>query len=1224
MDAEDLLLRHFLGILDPEVAGGVGPVDPRQPAATTAPGAPSTAARPTCRRPSRPTWPCAWPATTVRRRPHARRPPRACGPAAGSRPAGCSPASGWRSGRRGGTGTTCRCVPPEIMFLPAWAPLNIYDFGCWARQTVVALTVVMAHRPARPLPFPLDELRRPKRPVRRRRRAEPALIAAPALRVRRRPLRRPRPGLCTRYERLPALVPPPPPRSAGLPCAGPSSGSSAARKPTGSGEASSPRSSTPSSPCTCRATRSTTRSCRPPWPDSRTSLIHDDEGRRLEACQSPVWDTALAVVALADAGVDAGRPGPRGGGCAGCCDEEVTVTGDWAVRRPGLAPGGWAFEFANDNYPDIDDTAEVVLALRRAGTDSADAGRATPPARGAWPGPSACRCRDGGWGAFDADNDSRLVAALPFCDFGEVTDPPSADVTAHVIEMLADEPGMRPPTCCSAGIAWLWDQQEPDGSWFGRWGVNYVYGTGAAVPALIAAGVPPATTSHPAGRALARRATRTPTAAGARTCAPTSTPAWRGRGDSTASQTAWALLALLAAGEAAAAVDPPRRRLAGRHPDARRHLGRAVVHRHRLPLGLQHQLPPVPPGLAGHGAGPLRAGPRPERDAAMTARPSRSCVLAPLRGRGPGRHGAKPRHAGSCATGAGLRRAAATATRAVHAAPVPPPSPWPGVAGGLIDGLAPGDAGGGRPGPRSSGADRCPAPLDGAPLVAAALRRRGLTVRVGPIVSTPHLVKGPERRASLAATGALAVDMETAALLGVPWDAAGHGRPGHLRHRRPRAAVARPSSGGGWRALGLAAGRPLPVLEEWAAAVGPRRVLLAGPRSFCAGVDRAIETVERALERYGAPGLRPPPDRAQPPRGGGPRGAGRRLRARARRGPRRGHGGLLRPRRGPGGAGRGDADRDLQVIDATCPLVAKVHHEVQPLPGSRLPGRAHRPRRPRRDRRHPRRRPRASAWSRTPTTSPASQVDDPDTAGLRHPDHPVPRRRRRPGRRLDGALPGHRRARTPPTSATPPRTARTRSGPSPRDCDLVLVVGSRNSSNTDPAGRGGRPGRLPGRADRGRDASCDLAWLRGATTVGRDRRRVGPAGPGGPRGRRPGAARSGRDRGTSRPHRTRQLSPCLWRSATNGHPPAPERQDRHLPGPPEAGPPRQVPAHRRARAAVRLQPRVQRVRQDPVPDRHPAPAADRRAGRRRHRGVPGARWSRSPAASRCCIPTSTG
>ena len=154
--------------------------------------------------------------------------------------------------------------------------------------------------------------------------------------------------------------------------------------------------------------------------------------------------------------------------------------------------------------------------------------------------------RDGGWGAFDADNTRRLVEKLPFCDFGAVIDPPTADVTAHVVEMLAH----RGPADTAAGAArtrLAARAQEPDGSWFGRWGANYVYGTGAAVPALVAAGVDADATADPAGGAVARRSTRTPTAAGARTCARTSTTPGAAAAPRPPSQTAWALLALLAA-----------------------------------------------------------------------------------------------------------------------------------------------------------------------------------------------------------------------------------------------------------------------------------------------------------------------------------------------------------------------------------------------------------------------------------------------------------------------------------------------------------------------------------------------------------------------------------------------------------------------------------------------------------------------------------------------------
>jgi squalene-hopene/tetraprenyl-beta-curcumene cyclase len=156
------------------------------------------------------------------------------------------------------------------------------------------------------------------------------------------------------------------------------------------------------------------------------------------------------------------------------------------------------------------------------------------------------QCADGGWAAFDADNDSRLAAALPFCDFGEVTDPPSADVTAHVVEMLAGEPDASPAALARA-VEWLWASQEPDGSWFGRWGVNYVYGTGAAVPALVAAGV------DAADRRIRRAVTwleehQNDDGGWGEDLRSYVDTDWIGRGESTASQTAWALLALLAAG----------------------------------------------------------------------------------------------------------------------------------------------------------------------------------------------------------------------------------------------------------------------------------------------------------------------------------------------------------------------------------------------------------------------------------------------------------------------------------------------------------------------------------------------------------------------------------------------------------------------------------------------------------------------------------------------------
>jgi squalene-hopene/tetraprenyl-beta-curcumene cyclase len=265
-----------------------------------------------------------------------------------------------------------------------------------------------------------------------------------------------------------------------------------------------------------------------------TFVIRENGMRRLEACQSPVWDTVLAMVALGDAKLPGGDPAL----CRAAdwvMGQEIRVRGDWAVRRPNLEPSGWAFEFENDNYPDVDDTAEAILALRtvdwpeRKRDLEATIGRAVRWTLG-------MQCEDGGFAAFDADNTRALCRELPFCDFGEVIDPPSADVTAHVLEVLALDGRGREPEAMRAR-AWLLAAQEPDGSWFGRWGANHLYGTGAAVPALVRAGEPNADGGF--GESLRSY----------------EDAAWRGRGASTPSQTAWALLALLAADGRSPAIE---------------------------------------------------------------------------------------------------------------------------------------------------------------------------------------------------------------------------------------------------------------------------------------------------------------------------------------------------------------------------------------------------------------------------------------------------------------------------------------------------------------------------------------------------------------------------------------------------------------------------------------------------------------------------------------------
>jgi squalene-hopene/tetraprenyl-beta-curcumene cyclase len=436
-------------------------------------------------------------------------------------------------------------MPPEMIFLPSWFPLNVYDWACWARQTVVPLTVVNTIRPNRPLGFQIDELHSwapPPRP------AAPWTVA----------------GVCQRVDR--ALH--------------------AYAKLARSGPARSLRRLAMRRAAEWIIARQEADGSwggiQPPWVYSLMALNllgysldhpvirkgldgldaftirepldseHDDQqfSRRLEACQSPVWDTALAVIALSDAGLPPDDPRLVKAG-QWLVGEEITVKGDWSVKRPHLLPGGWAFEFANDGYPDTDDTAEVVLALRR--VQIPEQRTLTAAIRRGVEWTIGMQCKDGGWGAFDVDNTRELIRRLPFCDFGAVIDPPTADVTAHIVEMLgaldmADHPATR------TAIAWLLRHQEADGSWFGRWGANHVYGTGAVVPALVTAGISPSAPSiRRAVRWLERHQNRDG-GWGEDLRSYKEPQVWAGRGVSTASQTAWALLALLAAGETSDAV----------------------------------------------------------------------------------------------------------------------------------------------------------------------------------------------------------------------------------------------------------------------------------------------------------------------------------------------------------------------------------------------------------------------------------------------------------------------------------------------------------------------------------------------------------------------------------------------------------------------------------------------------------------------------------------------
>ncbi len=429
-------------------------------------------------------------------------------------------------------------VPPEIIRFPDRFPFSIYNFACWARATLMAIAVLSARRPVRPLPADerLDELfpdgrgkfdfslpRQPRADGWERffLRADRALHAAQRLGV--------TPGREAAVRRVVEWI---------------------VKHQDADGA---------------------WGGIQPPWIYSLMALhvenyphTHpvmakglgalDDprwqhvagDATYIQACVSPVWDTVLGLLAFQDCEADE-RYGERmNRAFEWIMSRQVRSAGDWQIKVPDAEPGGWAFEYENASYPDVDDTAVVLIVLSALRDKPEWRGRRLEEAiERAVRWILAMQCKGGGWGAFDKDNDKALVTKIPFCDFGEALDPPSVDVTAHVLDALARLGYTRDHPAVAGGLAFLKSEQEDDGSWFGRWGVNYIYGTASVLPALKELGED----------MRAGYVTKAADWIGSRqrddggwgeSCASYTDPAASGRGASTASQTAWALMSLLA------------------------------------------------------------------------------------------------------------------------------------------------------------------------------------------------------------------------------------------------------------------------------------------------------------------------------------------------------------------------------------------------------------------------------------------------------------------------------------------------------------------------------------------------------------------------------------------------------------------------------------------------------------------------------------------------------
>jgi squalene-hopene/tetraprenyl-beta-curcumene cyclase len=434
----------------------------------------------------------------------------------------------------------CPVVPPELILLPDSFPVSIYRMSSWSRAIVVPLSIISAYRPSCPVPesagiaelaTPPGSPPRPRRPRTLRERAWAAFFDGVdrALHeverrqwtpLRRRALDRAEAWILERLDRsdgLGAIFPPIVNTILALRCRGYSA----------------------DHPLVARQVE-----------ELLNLEIEEEETLRLQPCFSPVWDTALAVVALAESGVPSDDV--RLQRAAGwLLDREVRVPGDWQRRIPKTPPGGWYFEYENEFYPDTDDTAEVLTALAavRFSDDREEKRRLGAIERGvSWQ--LAMQNADGGWPAFDRECDNEVLTFIPFADHNAMIDPSCDDITGRTLEALDRLGVARESRAVRRAAAWLSRKQDADGTWYGRWGCNYVYGTWLALRGLACAGGDLSEERYQRAGSWLRRYQNEDGGWGE---LPHSydEPVRKGIGPSTPSQTAWALLGLFALGDTA-------------------------------------------------------------------------------------------------------------------------------------------------------------------------------------------------------------------------------------------------------------------------------------------------------------------------------------------------------------------------------------------------------------------------------------------------------------------------------------------------------------------------------------------------------------------------------------------------------------------------------------------------------------------------------------------------
>ena len=279
--------------------------------------------------------------------------------------------------------------------------------------------------------------------------------------------------------------------------------------------------------------------------DFRELFVEDEEDFRIQPCLSPVWDTAINIIALAESGVPADDPALRKA-AAWLVGKEVRVHGDWTVNNRHPEASGWAFEYNNVYYPDTDDTAMVLMGLRL--VQPAEPGAIDEVFKRALDWQLSFQCRDGGWAAFDKEVTQHWLEDMPFADHNAILDPTCSDLTARTLEVMGYIGFDTKQPCVRRAVQYLINTQDDDGSWYGRWGVNYIYGTWQVLRGLRAIDEDMSQTWILRGRDWLESCQNDDGGWG-ETCASYDDPTLKGRGESTASQTSWALMGLCACGD---------------------------------------------------------------------------------------------------------------------------------------------------------------------------------------------------------------------------------------------------------------------------------------------------------------------------------------------------------------------------------------------------------------------------------------------------------------------------------------------------------------------------------------------------------------------------------------------------------------------------------------------------------------------------------------------------